>query len=51
MDIHSILVEYFIDDPNDLIGYMNDAYSLIAGECIKKNLNLMDTLELNMKKL
>lgn len=38
MDIHSILVEYFIDDPNDLTGYMNDAYSLIAGECIKKEL-------------
>ncbi|AQW96623.1 hypothetical protein BBD31_01360 [Elizabethkingia anophelis] len=38
MDIRSLLVEYFIDDPEDIHGYMNDAFSLVAGEAIKKGL-------------
>ncbi|MDV3603778.1 hypothetical protein CMU86_11485 [Elizabethkingia anophelis] len=38
MDIRSLLVEYFIDDPEDIQGYMNDAFSLIAGEAIQKGL-------------
>lgn len=38
MDIHSLLVEYFIDDPEDIDGYMHDAFSLVAGEAIQKGL-------------
>lgn len=34
--IRNILVEYFVDDPEDLEGYMKDAFSLIHGEAQRK---------------
>lgn len=34
--VRDIIVEYLIDDPEDLEGYMKDAFSLIHGEAQRK---------------